>query len=191
MTKRNILLTVVSLLISTVLCGCGISGSDIYSDTPQPIINKISESDITIEDTPQDTTTSETEFISIITVKETTPLVTTPEETTVTTTTVITTTTPIITTTTVPVTEATTTTTAAPVTTTTTVYIPPVTEAPEIITTAAPETVQYNSSVVYVASSGKGKKYHNNPKCSNMKGTISLSVEDAVARGYTPCKKCY
>lgn len=191
MTKRNILITVISLLISAVICSCGISESDIYSDTLQPTVNTISESDITIEATPQEITVSETEFILVATVEETTPLVTTPEETTVTTTTVITTTTPIITTTTVPVTEATTTTTAAPVTTTTTVYIPPVTEAPEIITTAAPETVQYNSSVVYVASSGKGKKYHNNPKCSNMKGTISLSVEDAVARGYTPCKKCY
>ncbi len=190
MTKRNVLLTVVSLLISAVLCSCGISESDIYSDMPQPIVNTISESDITFETTPQDTTASETEFTSVSTVEETPPLVTTPEETTVITTTAVTTTTPIITTTTVPVTEATTT-TPAPVTTTTTVYIPPVTEAPEIITTAAPETIQYNSSVVYVASSGRGKKYHNNPKCSNMKGTISLSVDDAVARGYTTCKKCY
>ena len=189
MIKRNILLTVVSLLMSMILCGCGLSESDIYSDMPQPIVNTISESDITIDTTAQDTTASETEFTSVVTVEETTPLVTTPEETTVTTTTVITTT--IITTANIPVTEATTTTTITPVTTTTTVYIPTVTEASEIITTAAPETVQYNSSVVYVASSGKGKKYHNNPKCSNMKGTNSLSVEDAVARGYTPCKKCY
>ncbi len=192
MTKRNILLTVVSLLISTVLCGCGIFESDIYSDMPQPIVNTISESDVTVETTSQNTTASEIEFTSASTVEETTLLTTTPEETTVTTTTVITTTIPIITTTTVPVTEATTTTTVPVITTTTTtVYIPLVTEAPEIITTAVPETVQYNSSVVYVASSGRGKKYHNNPKCSNMKGTNSLSVEDAIARGYTPCKKCY
>lgn len=44
---------------------------------------------------------------------------------------------------------------------------------------------------VYIASSGNGKKYHSNPNCSRMKGTITLSVNEAESRGYTPCKKCY
>ncbi|WP_460293767.1 DUF4236 domain-containing protein [Clostridium tertium] len=44
---------------------------------------------------------------------------------------------------------------------------------------------------VYIASSGNGKKYHSNPNCSNMNGTIQLSVDDALNRGYTACKKCY
>ncbi len=44
---------------------------------------------------------------------------------------------------------------------------------------------------VYIASSGKGKKYHSNPNCSNMKGTTTLSVSEAQSRGYTPCSKCY
>lgn len=44
---------------------------------------------------------------------------------------------------------------------------------------------------VYIASSGKGKKYHSNPNCSNMKGTTALSVSEAQSRGYSPCKKCY
>lgn len=48
-----------------------------------------------------------------------------------------------------------------------------------------------NSQMVYVASSGKGKKYHSDPNCSNMKGTRQITVSEAQAEGYTACKKCY
>lgn len=44
---------------------------------------------------------------------------------------------------------------------------------------------------VYVAASGKGSKYHSNPNCSRMKGTITMSVSQAQAAGYIPCSKCY
>lgn len=44
---------------------------------------------------------------------------------------------------------------------------------------------------VYVAASGKGSKYHSNPNCSRMKGTVTMSVSQAQAAGYTPCSKCY
>lgn len=44
---------------------------------------------------------------------------------------------------------------------------------------------------VYIAASGKGKKYHKNPKCSNMNGSLPMSVEEALKKGYTPCKKCW
>lgn len=47
---------------------------------------------------------------------------------------------------------------------------------------------------VYIAASGKGKKYHRSAYCSGMDGNvIEMSVEDAEAAGYTPCKKssCY
>lgn len=47
------------------------------------------------------------------------------------------------------------------------------------------------SSTVYIASSGKGKKYHRTPSCSGMKGATAVTEEQAKARGYTPCKKCY
>lgn len=47
------------------------------------------------------------------------------------------------------------------------------------------------TETVYIASSGKGKKYHSNPNCSNMNGTISLTLGEAQSRGYTACKKCY
>lgn len=44
---------------------------------------------------------------------------------------------------------------------------------------------------VYIASSGNGKRYHLNPNCSNMKGTIAMEVPEALKKGYTPCKKCW
>lgn len=47
-----------------------------------------------------------------------------------------------------------------------------------------------STQTVYIASSGKGKKYHTDPSCSKMKGTIALSVSEAQSRGYGPCKKC-
>ena len=56
------------------------------------------------------------------------------------------------------------------------------------------EQIQESQAIgqaVYIASSGNGKKYHSNPNCSNMNGTIKLSVDDALGRGYTACKKCY
>lgn len=43
---------------------------------------------------------------------------------------------------------------------------------------------------VYIASSGKGKKYHYDSTCSKMKGTISLTISEAESQGYTPCSKC-
>lgn len=42
---------------------------------------------------------------------------------------------------------------------------------------------------VYMTVSGK--KYHSTPKCSNMKNPREVSLVDAIAVGYEPCKKCY
>ncbi|NFG25177.1 DUF4236 domain-containing protein [Clostridium botulinum] len=60
--------------------------------------------------------------------------------------------------------------------------------------TTSNNSVQSSNSVgstVYIASSGKGKKYHGNPNCSKMNSTISLTKDDAESRGYTPCSKCH
>ena len=46
-------------------------------------------------------------------------------------------------------------------------------------------------AAVYIAASGNGTKYHSDPHCSRMNGVIEMSVEEAQALGYTPCKKCY
>ena len=53
------------------------------------------------------------------------------------------------------------------------------------------QSSQAIGQTVYIASSGNGTKYHSNPNCSNMNGTIQLSVNDALNRGYTACKKCH
>ena len=44
---------------------------------------------------------------------------------------------------------------------------------------------------VYIAGSGNGTKYHRSPNCSNMNNPIGIPLNDAIARGYTACKKCY
>ena len=36
-----------------------------------------------------------------------------------------------------------------------------------------------------------GKKYHSNPKCSNMQDPRKVSLSEARSMGYTACKKCY
>lgn len=46
-------------------------------------------------------------------------------------------------------------------------------------------------ATVYIAASGNGSRYHSRSSCSNMNGTVALSVSEAQARGYTPCQKCY
>ncbi|WP_300381319.1 DUF4236 domain-containing protein [Clostridium sp.] len=63
---------------------------------------------------------------------------------------------------------------------------------------SAPVVVEPTSPVqesigqtVHISSSGNGKKYHSDPNCSSMNGTIHLSVDEALNRGYTACKKCY
>lgn len=47
------------------------------------------------------------------------------------------------------------------------------------------------ADTVYVAGSGKGSRYHSTPNCSQMKDPTALSLEEAEAQGYTPCKRCY
>ena len=44
---------------------------------------------------------------------------------------------------------------------------------------------------VYIAASGEGTKYHSRSSCSNMNGTIELSIDEAINRGYSACKKCH
>lgn len=53
-------------------------------------------------------------------------------------------------------------------------------------TTAVPS--DQNGQVWVTAS---GKKYHSNPNCSNMKSPSKITLANAKAKGYTPCKKCY
>lgn len=50
----------------------------------------------------------------------------------------------------------------------------------------------YGQGEVCIANSGNGKKYHNNSNCSNMDGNVTwMSKDEAINRGYGPCKRCY
>ena len=48
-----------------------------------------------------------------------------------------------------------------------------------------------STDMVWVASSGKGKKYHSDPTCSNMKNPVQITKQQAVAEGKDACSKCY
>lgn len=69
-----------------------------------------------------------------------------------------------------------------------------VTATPQSSSTTTLSTPQIKPSVVYIAASGNGTKYHKSPNCSKMNGNvIEMTREEAEAAGYTPCKKnsCY
>lgn len=42
--------------------------------------------------------------------------------------------------------------------------------------------------IVYISE--KSNKYHSNPHCSGVKRVSKISLDDAEANGYVPCKKC-
>lgn len=69
-----------------------------------------------------------------------------------------------------------------------------VTTPPQSSSTTTPSTSQSKPSVVYIAASGNGTKFHKSPNCSKMNGNvIEMTRDEAEAAGYTPCKKnsCY
>ncbi len=75
----------------------------------------------------------------------------------------------------------------------------PEVEAPAAVVEPAPappppavdQSTQADEMTVYVASSGKGKKYHSRATCSGMKGAVEITISSAEAQGYEPCKKCF
>ena len=82
----------------------------------------------------------------------------------------------------------------------TTTQTPTTTEAPTTAQTPTTTKVtqaeeaydaQENTATVWIASSGNGYAYHARSTCGNMKKSTPISLSDAQARGYTPCKKCY
>lgn len=56
---------------------------------------------------------------------------------------------------------------------------------------AASENPYDYEGTVYIAASGNGKRYHKNPNCSRMKGSLAMTVDEALKKGYTPCKNCW
>lgn len=68
---------------------------------------------------------------------------------------------------------------------------PAPTAAPTEAPAPQPAAAEPQGQMVWIASSGKGKKYHSDPTCSNMNNPLEISISDAQAKGYEPCKNCY
>lgn len=65
---------------------------------------------------------------------------------------------------------------------------PPIIEVIDETVAPDPVPVEKVPRQVYIAASGKGKKYHYDPYCSNMNGdVIGMSKEEAESQGYTMC----
>ena len=61
----------------------------------------------------------------------------------------------------------------------------------EVPATLEPESSEEHVTMVWITSTGNGKRYHNNPDCSNMRDPLHVPIDEAIDQGLTPCKKCY
>jgi len=57
-------------------------------------------------------------------------------------------------------------------------------------TVTVPDKAETVGNLVWVPTNG-GKKYHLKSGCSNMIDPIQVSIETAIANGYTACKRCH
>ncbi len=53
-----------------------------------------------------------------------------------------------------------------------------------------PDHEETGPNLVWVPVNG-GKKYHSSSSCSNMKEPMQVTIDTAVANGYTACKRCH
>lgn len=63
-------------------------------------------------------------------------------------------------------------------------------EYPPYIADLEPES-QEESETELVWITDNGKRYHSSSECSNMKHPYTVTLDDAIELGYTPCSKCY
>ena len=63
------------------------------------------------------------------------------------------------------------------------------TPAPTLAPTPKPQQNAGSGAMVWIPNTGK--RYHTNKKCSGMKNPSYVTIEEAIRRGFTPCKKCY
>lgn len=61
---------------------------------------------------------------------------------------------------------------------------------PEPTTQATTEATEPEEEMVWIPTKG-GSKYHRWPDCSNMDNPAEVTISQAKARGFTPCKRCY
>ena len=57
-------------------------------------------------------------------------------------------------------------------------------------TEATTDAANTTEATVWIPTNG-GTKYHSNSSCSNMKNPQQVTLSQALAAGYTACKKCY
>lgn len=62
---------------------------------------------------------------------------------------------------------------------------------PQTETEPVAETEPQTEYVAKVWVNGTGKKYHNDPNCSRMKGAYKVTKEEAINMGKEACKNCY
>lgn len=55
---------------------------------------------------------------------------------------------------------------------------------------AVSQTNNYKQEQVVWVSGNGGKKYHSRSSCSGMKSPMEITLDEAISRGYTACKKC-
>ena len=60
----------------------------------------------------------------------------------------------------------------------------------EATTAIAPAPETSADVYVWIPTNG-GTKYHSNPNCSGMKNPEQVTLNTAIGRGFTACKKCY
>lgn len=53
-----------------------------------------------------------------------------------------------------------------------------------------PEYEETGENLVWVPTNG-GKKYHTHAGCSNMDNPMQVTLETAIANGFTACKRCH
>jgi hypothetical protein len=58
------------------------------------------------------------------------------------------------------------------------------------VETVAPVQEEPVETMVWIPTKG-GTKYHSRSSCSGMDDPDQVTVTDAVARGFTKCKKCW
>ena len=73
---------------------------------------------------------------------------------------------------------------------------PGIADAETVEALFSPNAPEYNpeqaaewDEMVWIPNTGQ--RYHTNKKCSGMKNPSYVTIEEAIRRGFTPCKKCY
>ncbi len=55
--------------------------------------------------------------------------------------------------------------------------------------TSLTDEMRTRGLAAYISPSGG--KYHKKPNCSSMDAALTVTVEEAAAAGFEPCKKCF